>query len=335
VAAQGAGARDGRLRDARDHAQSVRREFAMSDTFQIVHETFDEPDVVPITEADFIEVQEALRRLALVMQVEETFDVAVSNYADFERAVAGILISRETRRDFSGVRWHSTRREMSRAISNLLSSVRTFQHVAESAVSAIYGPVVLDEHQQFKRRLYDGSFAYRVMEKLRNHAQHQGLAVNSQTYSSRWIDLPEQKGRQRVQAFRPELDLREFAGFPKWKGIVAEFSAMRDAEPTTPERLDLHKLVRRYMTEQSAIISELRQRWADDLDQWDRTVTVRRDLIPGRIGEQAITETVAVQLRGDARIKTLYVSRTLIGDIRHLEQDNAPLLNLDKLEMRL
>ena len=136
----------------------------MADVFQVVHDTFEGEETAPLTEADFAEVQEALRRLALVMQVEETFDIAVSNYADFERAVADILIARETRRDFSGVHWHSTRRAMSRSISNLLSSVRTFQHVAESAVSTIYGAAALQDHQRFKSRIYDGSFPYRVME---------------------------------------------------------------------------------------------------------------------------------------------------------------------------
>lgn len=307
----------------------------MSDVYQVVHDTYDGLETASITEADFLDVQEALRKLARVMQVEETFDIAVSNYADFEREVAGVLIARETRRDFSGVHWHSTRRTMSRAISNLLSSVRTFQHVAESAVSAIYGATELDAHQRFKSRIYDGSFAYRVMEKLRNHAQHQGLAVNSQTYGSRWLEIPNQNARQRIQSFKPQLDLREFAGFPKWKGIVAEHASMRDADPKTPDRLDLHNLVRRYMTEQSAIIAELRAHWTEDLNAWDRAVTARRDLLPDRVGANAISETVAVQLRGDERIKTLYISQTLIEDIRQLEQENRPLLNLDRLEMRM
>jgi len=307
----------------------------MSDTYKVVHETFGVPEAVDISEGDFAEIQDSLRRLALVMQVEEAFDIAVSNYADFERAVASILIARETRRDFSGVRWHSTRRDMSRAVSNLLSSVRTFQHVAESAVNAIYGATALRAHQAFKRRLYDSSFAYRVMEKLRNHSQHQGLAVNSQTYSNRWLDVPGEETRRRVQAFRPELDLRQFSELPKWKGILSEYAAMCVANPKTPERLDLHKLVRRYMSEQSEIIVDLRDRWTKDLETWDATVTARRDLIPNRVGEKAVTETVAVQLHGEETIKTLYISETLLGDIRHLEQDNRPLVNLDKLEMRL
>lgn len=307
----------------------------MSDTYKVVHETFGVPEAVDISEGDFAEVQDSLRRLALVMQVEEAFDIAVSNYADFERAVASILIARETRRDFSGVRWHSTRRDMSRAVSNLLSSVRTFQHVAESAVSAIYGATALSAHQAFKRRLYDGSFAYRVMEKLRNHSQHQGLAVNSQTYSNRWLDVPGEETRRRVQAFRPELDLRQFSELPKWKGIVSEYKDMCVSNPQTPERLDLHKLVRRYMSEQSEIIVDLRDRWTKDLETWDAAVAARRDLIPDRVGENAVTETVAVQRRGEETIKTLYISETLLGDIRHLEQDNRPLVNLDKLEMRL
>lgn len=307
----------------------------MGDVYQVVHDTFDELETAPLSEADFAELRESLRRLALVMQVEETFDIAVSNYADFERAVAEILIARETRRDFSGVQWHSTRRVMSRSISNLLSSVRTFQHVAESAVSAIYGATELADHQRFKGRLYDTSFPYRVMEKLRNHAQHQGLAVNSQTYSSRWLDLPDQKARQRIQAFTPQLDLREFADLPKWKTIAAEHAAMIEADPKTPGRLNLHKLVRRYMTEQSEIITDLRQRWAIDLDGWHTSIIARRDLIPDRADDKAITETVAVRLHDGERAEVLYISATLRDDIRHLEQENRPLLNLDKLEMRL
>lgn len=311
------------------------RDHTVGDVFQVVHDAFDGEETAPLTEADFAEIQEALRHLGLVMQVEETFDIAVSNYADFERAVADILIARETRRDFSGVQWHSTRRAMSRSISNLLSSVRTFQHVAESAVSTIYGPAALQEHQRFKSRIYDGSFPYRVMEKLRNHAQHQGLAANSQTYSSRWLELPGEQTRQRVQAFTPQLDLREFTRLPKWNGIVAEHAAMMEADPKTPDRLNLHKLVRRYMTEQSEIITELRARWAQDLEDWNASVVTRRDLIPERAGEGAVTETLAIRKRDGERTETLYIAQTLLDDIRHLEQENRPLLNLDKLEMRL
>ncbi|WP_295243663.1 hypothetical protein [uncultured Brevundimonas sp.] len=307
----------------------------MSDLYQVRHDTFDELETATISEGDFVEVQDSLRRLALVMQVEETFDIAVSNYAEFEKAVAEVLIGRETRRDFSGVHWHSTRRDISRVASNLLSSVRTFQHVAESAVSAIYGATALADHQGFKSRIYDGSFTYRVMEKLRNHAQHQGLAVNSQTYSSRWLDTPGQQTRQRIQAFRPELDLRQFADLPRWKGVVSEYLALREGDSTTPDRLNLHKLVRGYMTQQSEIVTELRQRWSADLDVWDAVIRARRDLIPHRVGENAITETIAVRLRGDTPIRTLYISQTLLSDIRRLEEENRPLLNLDKLEMRL
>lgn len=307
----------------------------MTDTFRVVHDTFGSEQAVPLTQADFEKIRLCLRRLGLVLQVEEALDIAVSNYGEFEREVAGIIIARELRRDSSAARWNLTRRAMSRVLSNLLSSIRTFQHLAESALSELYGDAVLKAHQDFKSQLYDGSFGYRVMERLRNHAQHQGLAVNSQTFSGRWLFDPEEQTRRRIQSFTPELDLTQMALLPKWRALAAQYATMREADPELPERLNLLRLVRVYMSDLSKTMVWLRDRFDADLDVWSEAITAYRDLIPERDEAASLSGTLAIRFRDYEVLEELSISNTVLEDIRQLQDENRPLTRHDLFEMRI
>jgi hypothetical protein len=74
---------------------------------------------------------------------------------------------------------------------NFLSSARLYLDQVPQDLNSIYGKnsEQTATFNQCRSKQYDSSFAYRIMEALRNYAQHRGFSVHAMTHSFHRKDI--------------------------------------------------------------------------------------------------------------------------------------------------
>jgi hypothetical protein len=90
----------------------------------------------------------------------------------------------------------------------------TLQHVKRLAGSTPQDGVAAE---QFFAAEYDASLSYRVIEALRNYAQHCGLPAHVITYQSRWVDHDKPDAAKLVHGVSPSLSLKHLANDTRFK----------------------------------------------------------------------------------------------------------------------
>jgi hypothetical protein len=141
------------------------------------------PDFIEISEVEFNQWKSIQANLLAVLNIEATFDLFLENYAEFERDFSGLSHRLWLFREYGEPL--GPYREMNRRMMNLLSSARLYLDQVPQDLNAIYGKksTHTDIFKQCCSKQYDSSFAYRVMEALRNYAQHCGFSVHAMTHS--------------------------------------------------------------------------------------------------------------------------------------------------------
>ena len=133
---------------------------------------------IEISADEFNKLRRTQKDLIYVLNSEETFDLVLENYAEFESD----LLRLGVRSSLFGEHGEALgpRREINRRLANLLSSAYLYIEQVRQDLEAIYGkrskPVGAFIRSCCKQR---ASLAYRTMEALRNYAQHRGYPVQA------------------------------------------------------------------------------------------------------------------------------------------------------------
>jgi hypothetical protein len=307
------------------------------DSYCIEKDTLASRTRITLSAAEFREIVGAIDSLLRVLDVEEAYDILISNYADYEKAVASILIEEEVRGRLKGDAFNRDRRRMSRMTANLLSSVLLFQEVCDKAVKDLFGRSALAELRQEKERIAAGSFHYRVMEALRNHSQHEHFAVTGLSYGTNWLEHGDEIKATRVHTFKPGLRVKVLRRFARWKDIVAEYDAMQAADPKLPETMDLTYYLRSYVASIGDVLLYVR-RLLDD----QKSVEGWAEIIQRRVAEFTEADRnpvemgiVAKHLRNDELVKEHHLGGALAEIVARLRKDNRKLVNLHRIQFRL
>jgi hypothetical protein len=135
---------------------------------------------VAITEPEYLAVLEAHKGLRELLGVEEKFNVLLENYVELEEAIFHESLQHLVFSVFDAVLFQQSRNHVSRRIMNLLTSCRLYLDILPHHAAAIFGKgsTSLQKVKDAPSHEYDQSLAYRVMEGLRNHAQHHELPVH-------------------------------------------------------------------------------------------------------------------------------------------------------------
>jgi hypothetical protein len=164
------------------------------------------------------EIRESKNTCLMVLEMEEKFSLMIDNFIEFEietlRLAEHFLLRR--RRDHEDAM--RDRLTLDRRLVNVLTSCRLYLDQTAHAISGNFGT---DSRQtrdlkEFKNRMYDNQAGYRIMEALRNHAQHSGLPIRSIHYQYR---VSKGKGAIHTEYIvRPETkskDMRENPSFTR------------------------------------------------------------------------------------------------------------------------
>ncbi|MHB8272219.1 hypothetical protein, partial [Bradyrhizobium sp.] len=166
-----------------------------------------------ITQQEYVSLQTADKQLSHALDVEDKYDVTIQNYLEFETSIIEEAVHDLIRTKRNAVESKRLRQMLARRLSNVLSSARlyveTLKHHSKQILAS--DSVSLDRIEKTRREQYDKSLDYRLIEALRNYAQHHALPVHGLIMPAR------QDGRDlRYHSIEPYVDpdlLREDSNF--------------------------------------------------------------------------------------------------------------------------
>ncbi len=143
---------------------------------------------IPIDLEEFTQLKLSKSVLYSAKAIEETYDLLVQNYLEFEQEILSILsrqmIVVEDGYDDS----YEIQSRLNRRVVNLLTSTKLYYDHIEKHVRTCMGEDDSEGRRakSFFSLEYDTHAEYRFMEALRNYVQHYGLAVHSMSLNSNW-----------------------------------------------------------------------------------------------------------------------------------------------------
>lgn len=249
---------------------------------------------VAISPDDFNAVRKARAVARGALGIEETFNLVVGNYREYEMELLGGALHSLLYTEGRWSEFVSRIHEVNRRLMNLLAAGRAYLDQAPHYLSAMFGDTS-QELTDFRRATnaeYDSRLGYRAMEALRNFALHRGLAVHHLSHSH-WA-VGEGGDRVRRNALVPSLQPKQLADEGGFKASVLTELQARG------ELIDLRPLVTEYVAGLARVHEQLRKLSKELVDGSDRQIL---QLIARykTEGQSDVLGLVAVQREPDGR----------------------------------
>ena len=118
--------------------------------------------------------------LAEALQIEEEYEMIISNYIDLEKEALNTSISYMVRTPLANLDTFEARLAMNRRLMNLLTAVRLYTDRLTAHCSACLPQEtgIKERVQLLRSTEHQKNFHYRFMEAFRNYIQHRGTAVH-------------------------------------------------------------------------------------------------------------------------------------------------------------
>lgn len=146
-----------------------------------------------ISEHNFNELKLARRVLSNACEIEQKYEIVISNFLDLEKELLHVTLNSTVRRINTYNEFSETFSVLNIRLVNLLTAVRLYlDHIPQHIKNC---NLAQDKtNNPFKSRCaeeYDKHFEYRFMEELRNYVQHRGAPVQSVNPNTRRTSLDE------------------------------------------------------------------------------------------------------------------------------------------------
>lgn len=275
---------------------------------------------LPIDSQRFSLLKASRAILADALEVEEEYEMMISNYIDLEKESLNASISYMVRTCRGYADFLDARLSLNRRLMNLLTSVRLYSdRLPTHCCACLPRETGIEERVQSLRSAeYERNFDYRFMEALRNYIQHYGTAVHHVTFGGRLIP-PRINGLVQISSTF-SADKKVLASDPHFKKQISD---------EMPDKVDLISASRGYIEALSSIHSNVQQ-------MVSKSVNEARSLIQTAIDDyRAIYKKDLVALRVYAFDERIKIDEILLflnwDDIRlHLQNRNKQLKNLKK-----
>ncbi|MGE8499750.1 MAG: hypothetical protein ACN6O6_19785 [Pseudomonas sp.] len=193
-----------------------------------------------ISEAEFSSIVKSRQILTAALSVEEKYDLVLGNFLDLEKELLMLTAEKIIDNRFDYARAYSLIASLNRRFVNFVLSGKSYTElIASKASKCVPGDSEVETKiQALTSKHYDESLDYRLMEALRNHVSHSGLAVHHVDNPDKWIF--DENNRAETLVFNTDIyaikdRLAENTGFKK--SVLIEL----------PEKIDLKKAARSYV----------------------------------------------------------------------------------------
>jgi len=145
--------------------------------------------IVGITRNEFNMGRNSMRLLVDTLGAEENLNLVLENYIEYENELFSNALHSLVQQLQSWSEFNEKIYDANRRVVNLLSGCRSYIDQTRHFLSAHFGSdsEVSIKFEEWTKTQYEERLGYRVMEALRNSAQHRGLAVHSLSYAN-WRD---------------------------------------------------------------------------------------------------------------------------------------------------
>ncbi len=169
---------------------------------------------------------------------------------------------------------------------------------------------------------YEGSFAYRFMEQLRNHAQHHSAPLHGAWFHSRRIEVDGELTSQRRFSTSGRIIITEIKKNDRLKKVLSELNSEQD-------ELDVGALTREYIELLGRVQKTLRDGLNEHREVWVRHIEGAVERYAAQNDGDVLNLSVAeFSADGDKLETHTHITAELIDYIRELEVKNGSLTNL-------
>lgn len=278
-------------------------------------------DSIAIAEEEFLRIRKAKKAILRAIALEEKLDHVLENFADLERELLNMALEHSIFPgkidDLLGGGAHL----VNRRIVNLLTTTRLYLDQVMHDLSEIFGK----DSEQYKavkqsiRREYDSVLSYRVMEELRNHAQHRSLPTHVISFGATWDKSPDLTGLRFYVV--PSIEVLVLQEDPKFKkAVLKELTEAADEKGC----VNLLPSVRQYVEALGRIHHGVREVTAPQLSQADKLIAEYcakgKDRFGSVVGLFALDSDAQGRYAGMVHLTERFTERR-----KGLEKKNRPL----------
>jgi hypothetical protein len=214
-------------------------------------------DLIELSQEKFNEIKRAKIYLMHALLIEDKFAYILDNYCEFENELLNLTIKNTVfkRDDYNNI--VNNIHTINRRILNLVAVCRMYFDQVIHQIHEVYGK---DSHQcreidNLIKNEYDSNMGYRVLEAIRNHAQHCDVPVSALTYWSKnkKVLIPKIK----VSKLKENNEFK--------KKVLVELEGMGD-------KLDIRPFIRQYLESIGRIHGQIRQTIKKDILIWEKQI---------------------------------------------------------------
>ena len=146
---------------------------------------------IEISELEYLELQSAHNILTNALEIEQKYEIVISNYLDFEQNILNATAKYMIREHLDYSDFFEVRLSFNIKLVNLLTAVRLYvDQLNQNVTECLNGHKnTKDNVKKLFSKEYDENVYYRFMETLRNYVQHRGIPVHSTQQNSSWTSL--------------------------------------------------------------------------------------------------------------------------------------------------
>lgn len=267
---------------------------------------------MPITEAEFAAVKNAVSGTIHGLGIEEKFDLVLENYAELERELLSLTTEHMV---FPGrviTMLQESRHTINRRVVNLLTTTKLYLDQTKHDFSSRFGKTSeeLETLKKAMNREYDSVLGYRVAEALRNVVQHQALPIHGLSLPMNRVETA--SGRKIQYGISPYLTVESISDSSFKTQVFRELEALDPPDGKIP----LMPEIRAYIESIGKIHCEVRNLMKQGLELADELILSYRK----KYSEEGSADLVGLAALALDDRKCAICSETQFLQIRHIER---------------
>lgn len=268
---------------------------------------------IPIPPVKAEAICSATKRVNDILYAEQKFDILVENYVELENALLHAGVHYMVHQTMDTHYFEVQRDLFNRLLSNLLSAARAYLDYVPQASNRMLGQLsgATSRCKAECAQAYDSYVGYRVMEGLRNFAQHEGLPVQALRVTGDEIGV---ETRTVVSFYAIKSAMREMKVFKH--AVQIELDAMPGAG------LDLKHMMREYLSGLAHVHDALRTEIAARASEWLSTISAAATEF-NLISPLAPADSIGVVDRTKSPPEFTNLPVTVWKHVLHLRQKNG------------
>ena len=267
-------------------------------------------------------------QLIEAMLLEEKMECLLSNYRDYESCLLNAALTDMMNEEKSYHEFQRERSEINRMVVNLLAAAKAYLDHGGHHLRIIFEQTrVPGFFLSLKNNHYDESFAYRMMEALRDFTQHRGFPIHMVSFKRSWVG-ESQEMRNLEFTITPRVRVAELSKDPKFKRAVASELESKG------ERIEVTPLVREYVERLSEIHGAVQTETQGQIDGACETVSEAFNRAKLEFGSDSLDPGIGLIQESAHENADIFEAPSLTPEFeqryRSLRNANKPLINLSK-----